>query len=96
MVIMLFWSLAFANNFVISLISKTFVQIHKLLLPIFLEREAGQQCRCYLFIGLLTPYKEIQCPIFRMAQACEGHVSTSIDLTSKRVSKLSITWHHHF
>ena len=40
--IMLFWSLGFANNFVISSISPTFVPIHKILLPIFLERKAGQ------------------------------------------------------
>ena len=31
-----------------------------------------------------------------MAQACEGHVLPSMDLASKRVSKLLITWHHHF
>ena len=40
--IMLLWSLAFGKNFVISLISPTFVQIHKLLLPMFLKREVGQ------------------------------------------------------
>ena len=52
--IILFWILAFANNFVISLISLTFFQIHKLLLAIFLEREAGQCCSYYLVFGLLT------------------------------------------
>ena len=57
MVIMLLWSLAFANNFVILLISLTFVQIHKLLLPIDSWKE---KLVSSVVIGLLTPYKEIQ------------------------------------
>ena len=38
-VIMLLWNQAFANNFVLTLISPTFVQNHKILLRTFLERE---------------------------------------------------------
>ena len=67
--------------------------IIKLLLPIFLEKEADQWCSYNLLIVLLTPDKEIQCFIFPYGPSLWG---PSMDLAGKPVSKLLIILHHHF
>ena len=93
---MLFWSLALANNFVISLISSTFAQIHKhLMLYFWKEKLFSCVVTIYLF-GYSLHARKYNVPFFRMVQACEGHVLPSMDLASKMVSKLLIILHHHF
>ena len=75
-------------KFIIKLLLFKF--IIKLLLPIFLEKKLISSVVTIYLSGYSLHTRKYNVPFFRMAQACEGHVLPSMNLASKRVSKLLI------